>query len=641
VKRAALAALVVVLGLAWASPSASAHALLRSSEPAAGETLSTAPAAATLHFTERPDPGLSVVHVLDSNGRAVERGPASSVPGDSQAITVPLPTLPQGVYTVNWRTTSEVDGHTTVGSFSFGVGVTPTADAATGQGRSVSRNPTPTPVGVAGRWLLYVGLALLAGAAAVRLLDPSPMTAWPAWIIAAAAVTAAAGLALNAADQASVAHAGLDTYIRSRAGRPIRLEIGAAVLTLAAAVLWRVRPGRATTVALGATALLAMVARVDAGHAAASTVPWFTVPVQSAHFVAAGAWIGGLPFLAWGLGRASAGDERVQLARRFSRLATIGLAVVVVTGTARAVDEVGAWDRLIDAAFGQALLVKLALVAGLIAVGWTNRRRLVQPERMGRSVRVEAAVAALVLVATAVLTGIAPSSSGGASATRTAPAAVVVNGSDFATTTRVRLTATPGRPGPNRFDAVITDYDTGAPVAAERVALRFQFADRGDVAPSTLALRRSGERWTGEGLNLSVDGRWRITVAIDTAAGGREVPLELETALPPQRIDAQRTPGLPTIYTVTAASGKLQVYFDPGRPGPNQLHLTFLRGDGEADVADVAVTVDGASPETRRLDKGHFVADVDARPGIYRITTTATLTDGSTRRYRLSVPIPN
>ena len=162
------------------------------------------------------------------------------------------------------------------------------------------------------------------------------------------------------------------------------------------------------------------------------------------------------------------------------------------------------------------------------------------------------------------------------------------------------------------------------------------------MAPSTLALRRAGDRWTGQGLNLSVDGRWRITVAIDTAAGGREVPLELETALPPQRVDAQRTPGLPTIYTVTAADREAAGLLRPRAPGPEPAppHLPPRRRRGGRGRGrrppSTAPTV-----ATRRLDKGHFVADVDARPGTYRITTTATLTDGTVRRYRLSVPIPS
>jgi hypothetical protein len=312
----------------------------------------------------------------------------------------------------------------------------------------------------------------------------------------------------------------------------------------------------------------------------------------------------------------------------------------------RAVDEVGGWSRLVDAAFGQALLVKLALVALVIALGFGSRRRRIDPDRMRRTVRAEVVVAALVLGATAVLTGIAPSSSRSGSPAAAAPAAVSVNGNDFATTTRVRLTATPGQAGPNRFDLRITDYDSGDPVAARRVSLRFQAADRTDVAPSTLALRRTGAGWTGRGLNLATDGRWHITVAIDTAGGGVEVPLELETALPPQQVTAQRTPGLPTIYTVTSQGRNLQVYFDPERPGPSELHLTFLQGDGEEDVATVALTVrapdstTAASPATRRLDKGHFVADVEAKAGTYRIDAIRTLADGAVHRYRLSVPIP-
>jgi copper transport protein len=637
VKRAALAALIVVLGRAWASPRATAHPLLRGSEPAAGATLPTSSDRVTLQFTERPDAGLTVIHVLDTSGRARERGKPAAVAGDGRAVTVALPELARGVYTVNWRTTSAVDGHTSVGAFAFGVGVTPKVSATTSV--STSRTPRPTPVGLAGRWLLYVGLALLVGAAAVRLLAPSPAPAWPGWRLVGAALVAALGLFLNVADQAAVAHAPFGTYLRSRAGRPIRIEVAAAVLTLLAAFAWRLRPGRVATIAVGATALFAMGARVDAGHAAASTVPWLTVSLQTAHFAAVGAWIGGLPFLLLGVRRAP------ELARRFSTMATVGLAIVVGTGTARAVDEVGGWSRLTDAAFGQALLVKLALVAVVVALGLASRRRRHDADRIRRSARVEVAVAALVLLATAVLTGLAPSSTRGASATRVAPASVVATGSDFATTTRVRLTATPGRAGPNRFDVRVTDYDTGRPVAATAVSLRFQSAERADVAPSTLALRRAGDRWTAEGLNLASVGRWRITVAIEKATGGLEVPVEVETALPPQQVTAQRTPGLPTIYTVTSEGRQLQVYFDPERAGPNELHFTFLAGAGEEDVADLAVSVvapgskAAASPTTRRLDKGHFVADVDARAGTYRITATRTLTDGGVARYRLAIPI--
>jgi methionine-rich copper-binding protein CopC len=60
-------------------PAAAAHGVLESSEPAGGSSLERAPAAATLRFRERLDPGLSMVRVLDRGGRVVAGGPAPPV----------------------------------------------------------------------------------------------------------------------------------------------------------------------------------------------------------------------------------------------------------------------------------------------------------------------------------------------------------------------------------------------------------------------------------------------------------------------------------------------------------------------------------------------------------------------------------
>ncbi len=72
--RAAWASVTGVWLLA-SGPAAAAHGALASSEPAGGSSLERAPAAVTLRFTERPDPGLSSVRVLDSRGRVVAGGP--------------------------------------------------------------------------------------------------------------------------------------------------------------------------------------------------------------------------------------------------------------------------------------------------------------------------------------------------------------------------------------------------------------------------------------------------------------------------------------------------------------------------------------------------------------------------------------
>src|SRR5215471_21828556 len=152
--------LVAVLALAGAgvlaSP-ASAHALLERSYPAAGASLPSAPHAMLLYFTEAPEPSLSTVLLLDSSGRTVPgAGKPAVVPGNARELRVGLPRLADGVYTVNWRTVSKVDGHVTGGSFAFGIGVQPSAGvSAAANGGSLSS--APSPAAVAGLWLLYWG----------------------------------------------------------------------------------------------------------------------------------------------------------------------------------------------------------------------------------------------------------------------------------------------------------------------------------------------------------------------------------------------------------------------------------------------------------------------------------------------------
>src|SRR5215467_169751 len=167
--RAAL--LVAVLALAGvgvlASP-ASAHALLKRSVPAAGASLPHAPHEMLLVFTEAPEPSLSPVSLLDSSGQTVPGvGKPTVVAGNAEEMRVSLPRLADGVYTVNWRTVSKVDGHVTGGSFAFGIGVQPPSGAAAARAsNSGSVGSTPSPAAAAGLWLLYWGLALLAAAGA-------------------------------------------------------------------------------------------------------------------------------------------------------------------------------------------------------------------------------------------------------------------------------------------------------------------------------------------------------------------------------------------------------------------------------------------------------------------------------------------
>ena len=119
---------LVVAGAAalFAAAPAQAHALLKRSVPANGSSVPQAPREILLFFTEPPEPSLSSIGILDSSGHPVSGvGAPEPVPGNPNGVraSVRPGALPDGVYTITWRTVSRTDGHVTAGSVSFGVGV--------------------------------------------------------------------------------------------------------------------------------------------------------------------------------------------------------------------------------------------------------------------------------------------------------------------------------------------------------------------------------------------------------------------------------------------------------------------------------------------------------------------------------------
>src|SRR5687768_7748984 len=100
-----------------------AHAALMRSEPAASAQLDRAPRTVRAWFTESLEPGFSALQVLDASGTAVDLGDSRVTPDDPTSMAVSLPPeLPEGSYTVSWKTLSAVDGHAIRGLFTFGVG---------------------------------------------------------------------------------------------------------------------------------------------------------------------------------------------------------------------------------------------------------------------------------------------------------------------------------------------------------------------------------------------------------------------------------------------------------------------------------------------------------------------------------------
>ena len=95
---------------------ARAHAFLDHAEPRVGSTVSSPPALLTLVFTEPIEAAFSRVEVADASGKRIATGPLEH-PAPA-TITVSLPGLAPGSYTVTWAVVS-VDTHPTEGHFVF------------------------------------------------------------------------------------------------------------------------------------------------------------------------------------------------------------------------------------------------------------------------------------------------------------------------------------------------------------------------------------------------------------------------------------------------------------------------------------------------------------------------------------------
>jgi hypothetical protein len=184
------------------------------------------------------------------------------------------------------------------------------------------------------------------------------------------------------------------------------------------------------------------------------------------------------------------------------------------------------------------------LFAGLVALGAFNRYRLVplfeagagrrSVARLRHSVGGELGLAAAVLAAAALLSQLAPGVPAGPPV-RPEPVTPVLaaSGADWATTVKVTLTVTPGAAGPNRFTAVVADFDSGTVLPADRVELSGTPASHPDLGTARLELTEAGDgRWLGQGRMLSLAGRWNLTTTIQRPAGGITVPLALDVPPP-------------------------------------------------------------------------------------------------------------
>jgi copper resistance protein D len=128
-------------------------------------------------------------------------------------------------------------------------------------------------------------------------------------------------------------------------------------------------------IALLTASLLVCLAGIGHTQQSEGTGGVIHVGADALHLLAAGAWIGGLLALTHILAYIQEGAEPVLM--RFSGMGYVAVAVLVASGLINGWHLVGSLNGLVGTSYGQLLLVKLCLFAGMVCLAVTNRFWLV------------------------------------------------------------------------------------------------------------------------------------------------------------------------------------------------------------------------------------------------------------------------
>ena len=98
------------------------HAFVIDSSPSQSASIAASPQQIDVFFSEPVDLRYSNLKVLDSNGKQVDKGDVRYLQNDESKLTVSVPLLKDGTYTVSTNVLSQIDGHVTENAFVFAIG---------------------------------------------------------------------------------------------------------------------------------------------------------------------------------------------------------------------------------------------------------------------------------------------------------------------------------------------------------------------------------------------------------------------------------------------------------------------------------------------------------------------------------------
>ncbi len=400
--RHRIALLFAAAAGALALPAAAwAHAALLKTVPLPSAVLNNSPPVVLLTYSEAVEPRFARVSVTNAAGKQEAAAPPRRSASNADTLVVPLHHLDQGWYLVYWRVIS-VDGHPVRGAYTFAVGPNPgpapqfpvpstSETAATPRLITARAIAFVSVMAAIGLFILRMGIAR----PVVRRVSDTRLRAVSiAFGVAAAVglisvpvyvVMATAQFALRSSfDLGNV----LPLLRDSAFGRGyLDLELTFAFFVAAALLaIWidqpmRARRSIAELLSLGGAYLAAAATLLVpglAGHAAQTAPRWASLAADWAHLAAGSLWVGGLMGLLvlwWSFPAARRVAGLIVCVPRFSNVAFVSVLVLIASGVGATVIHMPTLASMWQTSYGQAILVKIGLLATAMLLAAVNLLR--------------------------------------------------------------------------------------------------------------------------------------------------------------------------------------------------------------------------------------------------------------------------
>jgi len=505
------------LALAFIPGVASAHAILESSSPAPSALLASSPTGIRLDFDEQVEATLGDIRIYDSEQREISIEKTIRSSSDASVVSAEVPVLKSGVYVVVWRVVS-ADGHPVSGAFPFEIGTQSTGTSTALLEKVLNGTETTSPLGNPMsilRLLGFLGLILLIGC--VSLLWRSPLLGNPRvrkTLLYSSVLIAVSSLGLLLMQGPYTAGKSWGSLFDSvLIGDVTQTRLGLALLIrFVCAIAWTVIALTASAsvtrrwrIGVVATAVVTIATYATSGHQSAGTLPAVFVPLDMVHLAAISTWVGALLVLAVIYRDNDVENE----AKRFSRMATWSMPLVVVTGVVQGLHLMGGISTITQSSFGKLLLLKTLLVACVVLLGSKARSQLQLGgiSSVSKIIRWESTVVVLVLAVTSLMVAQSPTS--------TEPTSVSFSATKVQNGIVAELTVVPAVVGTAEVHVILTPPG-GSLTPAKSATVQFDLPSR-DIPPIPVTMTEIGpNHWIGI-VQFPFSGAWNMNTRVSPA----------------------------------------------------------------------------------------------------------------------------